>query len=64
MDATKASNPPYALVPEFEARLAVMEKEYEAIDRNLAFVRDKIDASINRLRKKPGVNGDEVKEHR
>lgn len=50
-----------ALVPQLEARLAATEQEHDDIDRRLGAVREKIDAAIHRLRKRPSVNGDEVR---
>lgn len=44
-----------------EACLAATEKDYDDIDRTLNAMREKIDSAIHRLRKRPSVNGDEVR---
>lgn len=64
MEPSRTSDPPYALVPQLEARMAATELEHEGVDRSLMLVRDKIETCIHRLRKRPSINGDEVNRHR
>lgn len=64
MEPSRTSDPPYALVPQLEARMAVTELEHERADRSLVLVRDRIEACIHRLRKRPSINGDEVTRRR
>lgn len=60
MEQRHDSDASRAMVPQLEARLAATEIEFEEVERSLAVVREKIEASINRLRKRPSINGGDV----
>ena len=60
MESTRASDPPYALVPQLEARMAATEIDQERIERSLVLVKAKHEAAKQRLRKRRHINRDEV----
>lgn len=65
--AEPASLPPNpsVVIPVLETRFRAVEQEHQEIDKALSVVRDKIEASIAHLRKKPSAcNGEEVGEAR
>lgn len=53
--------PTPALVSQLEARLVATEAELAQIEKSVAAIKDKVDAAKRCLRKRPSVNGDEVR---
>lgn len=65
MEASPIQHGHVPLVSKLESRLAIVESEHEDIERALLVTREKIEAFVNRSRKRANMNnGDEVRPHR